>query len=297
MIRSILVAATGDSTDTATFATALAVARPFGAHLDVLHVRADAISAGIAMATGAGSGALTAGLIEQLEAAALQRAACARSGFERFCADNGLAISGTPTGEPNAQAGTSSAATPSAEFHVETGREADWVAVYGRTSDLVVASRWEDGALAPSALEAALLETGRPLLIPGSNAAPIAEAISRIAIAWKPVQQAARAVALAMPLLSRATEIIVATVEEDADERDEIDRLVRYLGWHGLSATVARMRPGPDGAAATLLSGIEGRADLLVMGGYGHSRLRQWIFGGFTQHVLAGAPLPVLLAH
>ena len=57
---------------------------------------------------------------------------------------------------------------------------------------------------------------------------------------------AARAIALAMPLLSRATEIIIATVEETADERDEIDRLSRYLGWHGLNPTIARMRPGPD---------------------------------------------------
>ncbi|MGE3782398.1 MAG: hypothetical protein AB7H71_06610, partial [Alphaproteobacteria bacterium] len=290
MIRSILAAVTGDSTDVATFATALSVARPFGAHIDVLHVRADAIGAGIAMATGAGSGALTAGLIEQLEAEALQREARAKTGFERFCADNGLTVSSTPPREPQPQGGALPAVTSSAEFHVETGREADWVTIYGRTADLVIASRWDDGALAPSALEAALLETGRPLLIPGSSAAPVADTISRIAIAWKPVQQAARAVALAMPLLSRATEVIVATVEEEGDERDEVDRLTRYLGWHGLNAAVARMRPGPDGAAATLLSGIEGRADLLVMGGYGHSRLRQWIFGGFTQHVLAGAP-------
>ena len=56
------------------------------------------------------------------------------------------------------------------------------------------------------------------------------------------------------------------------------------------------MRPGPDGAAATLLSAMtEGRS--VVMGGYGHSRMREWVFGGFTTHVLAGAPLPVLLAH
>jgi nucleotide-binding universal stress UspA family protein len=60
---------------------------------------------------------------------------------------------------------------------------------------------------------------------------------------------------------------------------------------------VARMRPGPDGAAATLVSAITGRADLLVMGAYGHSRVREWVFGGFTTHVLADAPLPVLMAH
>lgn len=286
MIRSILATATGDPTDAATFATALAVARPFGAHLDVLHVRADPINAGLALATGAGSGAITAGLIEQLEADAADREARARGGFARFCADAGLTVSETPAGQSNA---------PSAEFHVETGREPDWIAIYGRTSDLVIASRSDDAALARSTLEAVLLETGRPLLIPGPAAMP--EAIARVAIAWKPTAQAARAVALAMPLLGRATQIVVAAVEEGVDARDEIDRLVRYLGRHGLNATVARMRPGPDGAAATLLAAIVGRVDLLIMGGYGHSRVREWVFGGFTQHVLAGAPLPVLLAH
>jgi nucleotide-binding universal stress UspA family protein len=288
MIRSILVAATGDPTDAAAFAAALAIARPFGAHLDVLHVRSDPISAGVAMATGAGSGAITAGLIEQLEADVAQREARAKEGFERFRAEAGLTVPGTPAGPANAL---------SAEWHVETGQEADWVAVHGRSADLVVVSRSEDGALGRSTLEAVLLETGRPLLVPGPGPAAMPEAIERIAIAWKPVPQAARAVALAMPLLHRAREVVIATVEERADERDEIDRLSRYLSWHGLTPTIARMRPGPDGPAATLLAGIAGHADLLVMGGYGHSRVREWVFGGFTQHVLAGAPLPVLMAH
>jgi nucleotide-binding universal stress UspA family protein len=285
MIRSILVAATGDPTDAATLAAALGIARKFGAHLDVLHVRADPINAGVAMATGAGSGAITAGLIEQLEADVREREARAKDGFDRFCAASGLTGPGGSAGQANA---------PSAEFHVETGREPDWVAVYGRTADLVIVARLPDGDGGPT-LEAVLLETGRPLLIPGPAAMP--ESIARIAIAWKPTAQAARAVALAMPFLSRATEIVIATVEESADERDEIDRLSRYFGRHSLHSTVARMRPGPDGPAATLLSAIVGRADLLVMGGYGHSRVREWVFGGFTQHVLAGAPLPVLLAH
>lgn len=288
MIRSVLAVVTGDPVDDTTLATAFAVARPCGAHLDVLHVRVDPINAGLALATGAGSGAITAGLIEQLEADAAQREARAKAGFERFCAASGLPVSDKPSGPSDAA---------SAEFHVETGREADWVAVYGRSADLVVASRWDGAAFGRPVLEAVLLETGRPLLVPGSGPTVMPETIARVAIAWKPVPQAARAVALAMPLLSRASEIIIATVEETADARDEIDRLSRYLGWHGLSPTIARLRPGPDGAAATLLSAIAGRADLLVMGGYGHSRVREWVFGGFTQHVLADAPLPVLLAH
>ena len=54
---------------------------------------------------------------------------------------------------------------------------------------------------------------------------------------------------------------------------------------------------GGRGAAATLLAGVGVGPELLVMGGYGHSRLREWVFGGFTQRVLADAPLPVLIAH
>jgi len=286
MIRSILVAVTGDPTDIAALATSAVIARPFGAHLDVLHVRADPINAGLALATGSGSGAITAGLIEQLEADATQREERAKAGFEQFCADTGLTVPGAPAEQP---------AGPSAEWHVETGREPDWVAAYGRASDLVVASRSVDEALGRSMLEAVLLETGRPLLIPGPAAMPAS--VERVAIAWKPVPQAARAVALAMPFLQHASELIIATVEESAEDGDEIARLSRYLEWHGLHSTVARMRPGPDGAAATLLSAIAGRADLLVMGAYGHSRVREWVFGGFTTHVLADAPLPVLMAH
>jgi len=295
MIRSILVAVTGDPTDATTLATAVAIARPFGAHLDVLHVRVDPINAGVALATGGGNGAITAGLIEQLEADAQQREARAKAGFEQFCAETGLTVPGAPAEQPTSPSAGPSAAGPSAEWHVETGREPDWVAAYGRASDLVVASRSAEEPLGRSTLEAVLLETGRPLLIPGPAAMPAA--IERVAIAWKPAPQAARAVALAMPFLQRATEVVIATVEETAEERDEIDRLSRYLGWHGRNVTIARMRPGPDGAAETLLSAIVGRADLLVMGGYGHSRLREWVFGGFTQHVLADAPLPVLMAH
>src|SRR3954469_22035226 len=286
MIRSILVAVTGDPADVAALATSAAIARPLGAHLDVLHVRADPINAGLALATGSGSGAITAGLIEQLEADATQREARAKAGFEQFCADTGLTVPGAPAEQ---------SAGPSAEWHVETGREPDWVAAYGRASDLVVASRSVDEALGRSMLEAVLLETGRPLLIPGPAAMPAS--VERVAIAWKPVPQAARAGALAMPFLRRTSEVIIATVEESAEDGDEIARLSRYLEWHGLHSRVARMRPGPDGAAATLLSAIAGRADLLVMGAYGHSRVREWVFGGFTTHVLAGAPLPVLMAH
>jgi nucleotide-binding universal stress UspA family protein len=291
MIKTILTA--GSAGDAATLAAALTIARPFAAHLDVLHVRLDATSAALAMATDAGSGALTARLIERLEADARQRETEAQQTFSRFCEDAGLAVAATPS--------AAAPGAPTAQWHVETGEEANWMTRYGMTADLIVASRASDAEAAWRAVvEAVLLQTGRPLLIPA--AAPVTASIERIAIAWKPTREATRAVALAMPFLARAKEIIVLTVAEEAPvdgeaAPDEAAPLVRNLAWHGLAARAERLLPGDAGAMATLLAAASERADLLVMGGYGHGRLREWVFGGFTQQVLAAAPLPVLLAH
>ncbi len=292
MIKTILVPAAGSERDAATYAAALAVARPFAAHLDALHVRFDPVSMAVAMTTDVGTGALTAGLIERLEQDAAERERQAHAIFTRFCGGAGIAIATAP-----APGGT---AAPSAEWHVEAGEEPRVMASYGLAADLIVAPRAsdEEDAMARSVLEAVLVETGRPLLIPAAAAIPAA--FERIAIAWKPTREAARAVALAMPFLARAREITVIAVEEAearSEPRNQADRLVRNLAWHGLAAKAERLEPGPSGAAATLLDAAQQRSDLLVMGGYGHSRLREWVFGGFTQRVLVDAPLPVLLAH
>ena len=170
------------------------------------------------------------------------------------------------------------------------------LARYGMAADLIVASRTPDeDAVGRSTLEAVLLETGRPLLVPAAAAMPAA--IERVAIAWKPTQHTTRAVALALPLIARAREVVVLTVAERPDEHATTDRLVRTLARHGLAARAEGLQPGPDGAVQTLLAAANERADLLVMGGYGHTRIREWVFGGFTREVLDGAPLPVLMAH
>ena len=111
IIKTILVTASGTDNDTAAFAAALAVARPFGAYLGMPHVRVDAVNAAVAMTTDAGTGALTAGLIEQLERDARDREKTARAGFDSFCAGAGLAAS----------APTAGASGPSAEWHAGGG--------------------------------------------------------------------------------------------------------------------------------------------------------------------------------
>ena len=87
------------------------------------------------------------------------------------------------------------------------------------------------------------------------------------------------------------------TVAERQDEHDTTERLARALAWHGLASRAEPLQAAADEAVATLLTAAKDRADLLVMGGYGHNRIREWVFGGFTQQVLTEAPLPVLMAH
>jgi nucleotide-binding universal stress UspA family protein len=288
VIKTILVPATGGKTDTTTFAAALRVAKLFAAHIDALHVRIDPVATLVAMTTEGSGGVMIGGLVEQLEQDVREREAKARRAFMEFCERERLSITAAP-----AEAG----ANPSAQWHVETGEEPRWMTNYGLAADLIVASRGAgDDATARSTLEAVLVQTGRPLFIPGVDA-PSAEMADRIAIAWKATPQTARAVAAAMPFLASAKEIVVMTVQEEAGRSDDADRLIRNLEWHGLKAVAQRLTPDGRGAAETLLAAATGKVDLLIMGGYGHSRLREWVFGGFTQQLLVSAPVPVLMVH
>ncbi|HVI65259.1 MAG TPA: universal stress protein, partial [Bradyrhizobium sp.] len=115
----------------------------------------------------------------------------------------------------------------------------------------------------------------------------------------KSTPEAARAVTVAMPFLSIAKQIVIMTVAEDETtiEEEGAARLMANLRWDGFSASVRRLEPGAQGGAETLLAAAREQAALLVMGGYGHSRLREWIFGGFTERILRAAEIPVLIAH
>jgi len=290
MIKTILVPATGSDTDPATYPDAFAVARIFGAHVDALHVAADPLEVAVTVSGdgGGASGMLLERLIDDMKAEIDQRERDAHRIFVDACGGEGIqtAVSATDVGGASAQ------------WHVEVGQEPRWVVAYGITADLIVAARGKPGAEADarSTLESALLETGRPLLIPGTSRRFSAGA-ERVAIAWKPTPQAARAVAAALPFLVRAKTVTVLTVDEDESRRNDADRLLNYLAWHGLKPAVKRLTADTRGGPDALLAAAGGGCDLLVMGGYGHARLREWVFGGFTQRLLADAPIPVLIAH
>jgi nucleotide-binding universal stress UspA family protein len=287
MIKTILVPATGNQTDDAVFTSALTAARAFNAHLDFLHVRVDAAAMVAAMAADGSGAAMVSGLVERIEEEATRREDTARQLFQRFCERERLAIEDTPAGQQS----------PTAQWLRRTGDEAYWVREYGRAADLLVIGRpADDQGVSIDTVEAALVGTGRPVLI--VPAAPLVSLPETMVIAWKAAPEAARAVTAAMPLLSKAKQILIVTVAEEEGLSDEEGaRLMTALGWHGLNASTRHLRPDRLGAADTLLAAAAEEDALVVMGAYGHSRLREWILGGFTEHVLRGAAVPVLMMH
>ncbi len=288
MFKHVLVPATGYATDDAVFATALLAAKPFGAHIEFLHAKVDVTEVVVAMsAGGVGGGGAVQGVVDKLEEDAKSQEQKAWNAFTRFCESNGLPTSG---GAPGAGL--------CADMIVETGSESQWVAEYGRFADLVVVGRRRDGQdVAMDVLEAALMDTGKPLLI--APAAPPAALLGTVVIAWKDTPEAARAVAAAMPLIDHAERVIILTVGEgDAAPDVSCERLQRALRWHNAETSVKMLpRAGRAPVEVLLEAATALGATLMVMGGYSHSRLREVVFGGFTQRILNGADLPVLMAH
>ena len=145
-------------------------------------------------------------------------------------------------------------------------------------------------------VEAALFYSGRPIVIVPKKK-DVRFSTDRVLIAWDGGVHAARAVALSMPILAIAKkiEILVVGDQEKLRQSAAYD-LCENLGNHDLQAEVV-LRDGRDTSDAIALEAEMWSASLLVMGGYGHSRLQEWVFGGVTRHMLTRSPLPVFMAH
>src|SRR5829696_6053842 len=176
--------------------------------------------------------------------------------------------------------------------------EDDFVGSYGRAFDIIVLGRPSDQPDHPRlpTVEAALFESGRPvLLVPPSPPATLG---TTVVIAWNRSTETARTVALGMPLLTKAQRIVVVDFEDWGVSGPSTQDLSRTLTRNGLPVET-RTVPNPHGHAgeAILTAAVSLGCDLLVKGAYTQSRLRQFIFGGATSHILANTTIPVLMAH
>ncbi len=139
-----------------------------------------------------------------------------------------------------------------------------------------------------------------PLLIL-PHSLPLAHADAKVMLAWDDSAAALNAVRVALPLLQRAAAVHIAMIDPPRDAADRSDpggKLVRFLAEHDVTCDVMVMgREQPNTGQELLRRARDAKCDLLVMGAYGHSRLRQAVFGGTTRYVLSHADMPVLMAH
>lgn len=168
-----------------------------------------------------------------------------------------------------------------------------------RHCDLLVLGQSEDDD--PGSLldlpDSLILSAGRPVLVvpyAGSHAG----CGRRIMVAWNGSREAARAVGDAIPMLTRADSVVVFGSDPEGADRIPGADIATHLARHGVTVEAAHTVSDDIDVGDVLLSAIADRSiDLLVMGGYGHSRTREVILGGATRHVLNSMTVPVLFSH
>jgi nucleotide-binding universal stress UspA family protein len=169
---------------------------------------------------------------------------------------------------------------------------------YGRVFDLIVLGRpgREPSQPRMPPLEAALFESGRPVLIV-PRAAP-ASIGRNVLVAWNGSTEQAHTNIFAMPFLRRAEKVTVLTVEGGTTPGPSGEQAAQHLRRNGVAAVAVTVAPGGRSTGEAILDKAHALGcDLLVKSAYTQSRLRQMIFGGATRDILANASLPVLMAH
>jgi nucleotide-binding universal stress UspA family protein len=275
MIKDIVVHLTGSAEDGVRLAHAEPIALMFGAHLTGLQVHSMPEIMGYTDPTGSA-------FLQQLMAESHKRADAVTEKLNRRFAKFDIS-------------------RELRRLDVLPGRVGRELAAEARTADLFIGTRpYGDPTGQVRIEEEVLLGSGRGcLFLPPGSEAPVD--YSTILVAWNDSRESARAVAEALPFLQRAQQVVVAIVEErGASEQRQIEAgadIGRYLSRHEVSADIRKMAGWDNAGEALLHEAKQVRADMIVMGGYGHSRFRQWVLGGVTRRALTEATVPVLMAH
>jgi len=276
MIKDIVVnLSVGEGTDAAGD-YAISVAAAFEAHLAGVAFRYDPI------VPVSGAGYIPAEVIETQERDNATATKAAINRFNAACARAGVAA------EP---------LTMSASL----GGVGDQFGRIARRFDLSIVGQAEPDKSAVEEIiaESALFESGRPVIVvPYIQKAPLK--LDRVMACWDGSRAATRAIADAMPLLDRAGAVEIVIVTNERGKEDEIEGadMAEHLARHGLNVEVKRTVLGDIAVADVILShAADVGADFIVMGGYGHSRLREFILGGVTHSIFRSMTVPVLMSH
>jgi nucleotide-binding universal stress UspA family protein len=255
---------------------AVSVAETFGAHVLGIAVSYEPVIPGTVM------GGIPPEIIESQRSESNKKASTAVSRFEQAVKRTGV------SGETRTISASISGA-------------ADQIGRIGRRFDLVIVGQPERQKSLPDEVvdEGVLFESGRPVIfVPYIQKGGMK--LDRIMVCWDGSRAAARAVADAMPFLKKAKQVEVVIVADKAGKKDEVPGadLGQHLARHGLKVDVKRITSPDIDVPSTILSyAADSSADMIVMGGYGHSRLREFILGGATRGLLEAMTVPVLMSH
>lgn len=169
-----------------------------------------------------------------------------------------------------------------------------------RAADTFVALRPNGVPQEPDGLaEAVIFGSGRHVLLVPEGA--VVRTFRRVIVGWNDSREAARSLAEGLPYLKRAEQVFVVVIVENSYAESQVElgaNAVRHLAHHGIEAKLHPVENREKDVGATLLAEAEQlKADLIVLGGYGHSRLREWLLGGVTYKLLHEARVPLLIAH
>ena len=253
------------------------LARQHGAHLTALQVIDVALPV-MAMGDG-GGGAVIAELMEQMRQSALAAGVKLKAAFEAALAREGIM----------------------GEWRQVEGTTQEILALHGRYADLLVLGQDDPESDSAGLLEAMVFDCGRPVL-----AIPFAGSFKtigkRVLVGWNASREASRALHDALPLIAKAetATVFLANPKRGLGGHGEEPGadIARHLARHGMKVEVAMAIADDVPDSALLLNHASDMgADLLVMGAYGHSRLREFILGGMTRSLLREMTVPVLLSH
>jgi len=255
---------------------AVSVAAAFDAHLAGIAFLYDPI------VPISGAGYIPADVIESQER---DNAAAAKAALDRFAAAcQGAGVSAEPL-------------TMSASL----GGVAEQFSRIARRFDLSIVGQAEPetSAVEEVIAEAALFESGRPVIVvPYIQKDPLK--LDQVMVCWDGSRAAARAIGDAVPLLTRSKRVEIVIVANERGKQDEIAGadIGAHLARHGLNVEVRRTVLGDIDVADVLLShAADSGSDFIVMGGYGHSRLREFVLGGVTRSIFRSMTAPVLMSH
>ena len=287
MFKTILVPTSGSASDKGVFETALAVAKPFNAHLRFVHVR---VTGGEAVARVPHAefcrGAAISQVLEDVQEHGDTLANQALRHVHEFCSSHTIELRDEPRGP----------AAVTASWCEERDQAGARLLLHARHCALTVLGRREHSDFMPTGLlEELLLKSGRPILIvPQSNPPSTFETI---AVGWKETPESARVLSASLPLLERARSVyLLAVAENGAASAKVLEDLADELAWHGIHAQ-PKLIEGPSPKTELQRAAARIGANLLVVGAFGHGPLRESVFGGVTQSLMTQADIPVFMLH